>query len=45
MGQLRNNGPRNRGNRDVRLYGRITIVARVRMRGPFTLLLTQAGGP
>ena len=45
MGLLRSDGGRSWGTRDTLLHQRITIVARVRTYGPFTLLLTQADDP
>jgi len=45
VGLLRSDGGRSWGTRDTLLHQRITIVARVRTYGPFTLLLTQADDP
>ena len=42
---LGSNGDRSWGTRDTPLDGRIAIVARLRMHGPFALLLTQADDP
>ena len=42
MGRLRSNGRRNWGNRDILLHGRMSMVVRVRKRGPFTPLLAWA---